>query len=70
MNAMSKQEEIHNLQQIKNALSFLDLKGTDETVTMAMTIVSVAEGFVRRGQPFDAPLLLRYAECAPMDVLT
>ena len=67
---MSKQEEIHNLQQIKHALSFLDLKGTNETVTMAMQIVSVAEGFVRRGQPFDAPLLLRYARCTPLEAST
>ena len=58
MKAMNKQDETHNLEQINQALSFLDLKGTDSAVTMAMTIVSVATDFVRRGQLFEASLLL------------
>ena len=62
---MSALSEVHNLEQIRHALSSLDLKGTDETVTMAMAIVAVAEGFVRRGEPFDARLLLECAQqCA------
>jgi len=59
---MSKSDEIRNLAKIRHALSFLDLKGTDETVTMAMTIVAVAEDFVKHSEAFDASRLLRYAE--------
>jgi len=65
---MSKLNEIRNLEQIRHALSFLDLKGTDEKVTMAMTIVAVAEDFVRRGQPLEAARLLQYAQRVPLNV--
>ena len=67
---MNKSGEIHNLEQIRHALSFLDLKGTDETVTMAMTIVAVAEDFVRRGQPLEAALLVQHARRASLEFST
>ena len=58
---MSTLKEIHALEQIRHALSFLDSKGTDETVTMAMTIVFVAENFVRKEKPLDASILWQCA---------
>ena len=67
---MSTLTEIRNLEHIRHALSFLDLKGTDETVTMAMTIVSVAEDFVRRGQPLETALLLKHAKQVSLRVST
>ena len=67
---MRKLSEIKNLEQIRQAISCLDLKGTDETVTLAMTIVSVAEDFLRKGQPLDACLLLQHAQRASTGVLT
>jgi len=59
---MKKSDEIYNLNQIWQALSFLDLKGTNETVTMAMTIVSIAKDLIQRGEPVEASILLRYAQ--------
>ena len=58
---MSKLDEAHHLEQIRQAISFLDLKGTNETVTKAMTIVALAEDFVRQGKPLEASLLFRCA---------
>ena len=59
---MHKQNEIHNLEQIRHALSFLDLKGTNETLTRAMSIVAVAEDCIRRGETLEASCLIRYAQ--------
>jgi len=67
---MNKLDEIHNLEQIRHAFSFLDLKGTDETVTMAMTIVAIAEDCVRRGQPLEATLLVQHARRASLEFST
>ena len=65
---MDTLSELRNLEHIRHALSTLDLKGTDETVTMAMTIVSVAKDFVRRGQPLETALLLKHARQAALSV--
>ena len=65
---MNKLNELHNLNQIWQAISMLDSRGTDATVTMAMTIVSIAKDFVQRGEPLEASLLLRCAHNVPKGI--
>ena len=65
---MNKLSEINNLNQIWQAISQLDLKGANGTVTMVMTIVSIAKDFIQRGEPFDASILLRHAQNIPEEV--
>jgi hypothetical protein len=55
---MHNAKELEDLEQIKTAISQLDLKGTNETVTKAMTIVSVAADRVNKGQLINAFALL------------
>lgn len=50
--------ELDDLEQIKAALSQLDLKGTDDTVTQAMTVVSLAAELVVKGRAVKAEVLL------------
>ena len=50
--------ELDDLEQIKAAISRLDTKGANETVTQAMTIVSLAAEHVVKGQAVKADLLL------------
>lgn len=57
---MSVLSEIRDLEQIRAALSSLDIKGTNETVTQAMTIIAVAEKLVQKRKPFDASSLLSH----------
>ena len=59
---MNKLDEVCDLEQIRMALAALDVKGTNKTISIAMTIVSVAKDCVRRGQPLDATLLLQHAQ--------
>jgi len=59
---MSIASEIRNLEQIRHALLSLDAKGTDETVTMAMTIVCIAQDFVQKGLPVKTSALLQHAK--------
>lgn len=47
---MHNAKELENLEQIKTAISQLDPKGTNETVTRAMTIVSIAAELIGKGQ--------------------
>lgn len=50
--------ELDDLEQIKAALSQLDLKGTDDTVTQAMTVVSLAAELVVKDRAVKADVLL------------
>ena len=55
---MHNEKEVADLEQIKAAISQIDLKGTNETVTRAMTIVSIAADLVGKGQPVHDFVLL------------
>lgn len=55
---MHNTKELDDLEQIKAAISQLDPKGINNTVTEAMTIVSVAAELVSKGQPINAFALL------------
>jgi hypothetical protein len=66
---MHNAKELEALEQIKAAICQLDPKGTNTTVTKAMTIVSVAAELVTKGLPINAFVLLKemksVIECEP-----
>jgi len=55
---MHNMNELADLEQIKVAISQLDSRGTNETVTQAMTIVSLAAEHVVKGLAVKADVLL------------
>lgn len=57
---MAHKKEIDDLEQVRAALSALDLKGSDKSVTKAMTIVAIAKDFVCAEKTFTARDLLSH----------
>lgn len=53
----NKSSSLHVLGLVKQAISTLDLKGTDDTVTKSMEIISRVEDCLRSGLPVEGLLL-------------